>query len=544
MAIDPYKTGSAQSLFGGGKTPKIPDFNSKNVVGMTKSGDPPREPSIKEYEKDSIFAGAKPEYADDSLYPLIPGERNLGLYYGEINPETNLRKQTELINVETHPELFGGKPKTGLTKMPDIKDTKLDIEKNFSTFWKDPKYFTSQGPEGIPFAGGTIQHDPNTGVAIYKNPETDEFYRFTKDTPLDEIARNVPSIAKEWRDVYGFDPQTYDGVTDTGDLRVTPPPTGDQDLGMMTDYRNYFATSTPGQTLWWGGGMLTKNADGTATWTDGITAQTFSADTSMSELLANPAIKDFWDQQYGEAPTDFGRKGTMQYQLGQVLNDPQFKFYLDKAAYDVRAQFAGKGMENSSLANKIAYQQYMQTAMEVAGIDQQHYSAMILEAQRAQVQTEGQIKLEEQKFIHDIALENLGFEHVIGQMDKEYELSSMLMAQGFTQDMSMEEVRNTANLQQLGAEYNFRLALQETQIAADSQDRFVALAADEGVQYMAAVNNLVNNPDIRGDALISGLLAQKDLYMTSMTMIANLVGIKLDWEDAIPTVSVEEEDFS
>lgn len=72
---------------------------------------------------------------------------------------------------------------------------------------------------------------------------------------------------------------------------------------MQTDYNNYFNTATPGQTINWGGGTLTKgNVGATYTSADGST-QLLTPTSDLNALASsNPGIASEWGMNYGFSP--------------------------------------------------------------------------------------------------------------------------------------------------------------------------------------------------------------------------------------------------
>lgn len=69
---------------------------------------------------------------------------------------------------------------------------------------------------------------------------------------------------------------------------------------MTADWNSYFAGSQPGQTRQWGGGTLTRNADGTATFSYNGQNTVLRRDMPFAQVAAlSPQIADDWYKSYG-----------------------------------------------------------------------------------------------------------------------------------------------------------------------------------------------------------------------------------------------------
>lgn len=70
-----------------------------------------------------------------------------------------------------------------------------------------------------------------------------------------------------------------------------------------SDYTQYWNTAAPGSTVDLGGGSrVTRNADGTATWTDGTRSYTYDRNTGMDTVAANTSLGASWNTQYATQP--------------------------------------------------------------------------------------------------------------------------------------------------------------------------------------------------------------------------------------------------
>lgn len=83
-------------------------------------------------------------------------------------------------------------------------------------------------------------------------------------------------------------------------MTIAPKTTTTSTPQMTADWNAYFAGSQPGQTRQWGGGTLTRNADGTATFGYNGQNTVLRRDMPFSQVAAlSPQIADDWYKSYG-----------------------------------------------------------------------------------------------------------------------------------------------------------------------------------------------------------------------------------------------------
>jgi hypothetical protein len=74
---------------------------------------------------------------------------------------------------------------------------------------------------------------------------------------------------------------------------------------LQKDFQAYFDTTTPGSTVQAGGGTVTRNIDGTATWARGTESYTYSSETPLNVVAANTGLGTDWAVSYASETTAF-----------------------------------------------------------------------------------------------------------------------------------------------------------------------------------------------------------------------------------------------
>ncbi|SMC27198.1 hypothetical protein SAMN02745857_02750 [Andreprevotia lacus DSM 23236] len=158
------------------------------------------------------------------------------------------------------------------------------------------------------------------------------------------------------------------------------------------DWNNYWDNSKSGDTQSWAGGTLTRNADGSATFSSGGKDTTFSRATSMESLAAgNANIAGMWGNQYGTTKTEplmtvdtklnfspeSGYQSAMtrgvsadeltSNQLGKVLSADSP--VIQQARRLAMEQANGRGLLNSSIAAGAGTEAAIGQAINIASAD-------------------------------------------------------------------------------------------------------------------------------------------------------------------------------
>ena len=259
------------------------------------------------------------------------------------------------------------------------------------------------------------QNATNGGTVINPNSISNPAY-------LQILAASNPGIAKQWGEQYGYNsgvnaqdqavfnqgiPQPTQSASQTGGASpsaTTSQPGASAPAGqvgssantppgivnnavthsplsqMASDFGNYWATSKPGDSQPFGAGTLTRNADGSATYTNsaGVNSVLSMGDGIQSIADANPEIANAWRDQYGyksagttATPWNVSQDMTVQGQLGKVM-DPNSP--LMQQAKTQGLQFANdRGLLNSSMAQSAAQDSMYKAALPIAAADASMY---------------------------------------------------------------------------------------------------------------------------------------------------------------------------
>lgn len=69
---------------------------------------------------------------------------------------------------------------------------------------------------------------------------------------------------------------------------------------LQQDFQAYFDTAAPGSTMQAGGGTVTRNVDGTATWANGTESYTYSRETPLNVVAAHTGLGAEWAVSYAD----------------------------------------------------------------------------------------------------------------------------------------------------------------------------------------------------------------------------------------------------
>jgi hypothetical protein len=207
-------------------------------------------------------------------------------------------------------------------------------------------YFNNSGNINHPltWAGGNLNLN-DQGGATFTNADGN-VENFNADSNLSQLALSDPAIAKQWSDQYGYTPSNDNATGAPQAVPVTQPPSAatpyippvstppseppsssspvaatpspapydqapaawnpapEPASSMMGDYGNYFNNSKPGDSINWGGGTLTRNADGTATYHDpsghDIQLNQNESQTQLAQVASGDSdLMNAWNKQYG-----------------------------------------------------------------------------------------------------------------------------------------------------------------------------------------------------------------------------------------------------
>ncbi len=155
------------------------------------------------------------------------------------------------------------------------------------------KYFDTV-PAGtvVEVGGGTVTKNAD-GSATYRN-SSGVTYTYTKNTPIADVARNAPGMGASWGQAYNYQAPAASASTSTPS-------------NLQRDYNKYFDTVPAGTVVEVGGGTVTRNADGSATYrnSSGHT-YTYTKNTPIDEVAKNaPGLGVSWNRSYGyQAPAE------------------------------------------------------------------------------------------------------------------------------------------------------------------------------------------------------------------------------------------------
>ena len=150
------------------------------------------------------------------------------------------------------------------------------------------KFFTDVPPGTVVEVGGGTVTKNADGTATYRN-SSGVTYTYNKNTPISEVARNAPGLGESWKQAYNYTPPAST-TTSTG-----------TSTDLQRDYNRFFDEVPVGTVVQVGGGTVTKNADGTATYRNSSgTSYTYSKSTPIDEVAKNaPGMATSWSRAYG-----------------------------------------------------------------------------------------------------------------------------------------------------------------------------------------------------------------------------------------------------